>query len=147
LNASILCSTRPFDATGKPAFLPLTAKPPVGFLLRNNDRMDINAPASMPLSYGSRDSTRLPSDFSSRTAFQCIRQSVPATKRNVAIMTIAIDVCVCTYRRASLADTLRSVRTQNLPTGASVRVIVSDNDETPSAREVACFARVFAPER
>jgi succinoglycan biosynthesis protein ExoM len=62
-------------------------------------------------------------------------------------MTIAIDVCVCTYRRASLADTLRSIKTQNLPTGASVRVIVSDNDETPSAREVVYFARVFAPER
>jgi hypothetical protein len=51
-------------------------------------------------------------------------------------MTIAIDVCVCTYRRASLADTLRSIKTQQLPAGSNVRVIVADNDETPSARDV-----------
>ncbi|WP_217430720.1 glycosyltransferase [Sphingomonas bacterium] len=45
-----------------------------------------------------------------------------------------IDVAVCTYRRASLETTLRSLATQILPVGTSLRVIVADNDETPIAR-------------
>lgn len=45
-----------------------------------------------------------------------------------------VDVAVCTYRRESLAETLRSIAAQALPVGVGVRVIVSDNDETPSAR-------------
>ncbi|WP_375401970.1 glycosyltransferase family 2 protein [uncultured Sphingomonas sp.] len=46
----------------------------------------------------------------------------------------AIDVAVCTYRRATLAATLASIAAQALPDGVVVRVIVADNDETPSAR-------------
>ncbi len=47
-----------------------------------------------------------------------------------------VDVCICTYRRPSLADTLRSIDSQaGLPPGA-VRIIVADNDETPSARQL-----------
>ncbi len=45
-----------------------------------------------------------------------------------------IDICVCTFRRASLRDTLQSLAAQNLPQGLAMRVIVTDNDETPSAR-------------
>jgi succinoglycan biosynthesis protein ExoM len=56
-------------------------------------------------------------------------------------MSVVLDVCVCTYRRASLVDTLRSIQRQRLPPGMTVRVIVADNDETPSAREVVQRAR------
>ena len=45
-----------------------------------------------------------------------------------------IDICVCTFRRASLRDTLQSLAAQNLPAGLAMRVIVTDNDETPSAK-------------
>ncbi|HCX09459.1 MAG TPA: hypothetical protein DHU81_03680, partial [Hyphomonas sp.] len=47
---------------------------------------------------------------------------------------LTIDICVCTYRRPSIEDTLRSLDRQTLPDGVSARAIVIDNDETPSAR-------------
>jgi succinoglycan biosynthesis protein ExoM len=53
----------------------------------------------------------------------------------------AIDVCICTYRRASLADTLRSIAAQRLPPRTRLRVIVADNDDTPSARGIVQQAR------
>jgi succinoglycan biosynthesis protein ExoM len=54
-----------------------------------------------------------------------------------------VDICICTFRRPSVAETLRSVAAQDVPPGFAVRVIVADNDETPSARagvEEACRA-------
>ena len=42
-----------------------------------------------------------------------------------------LTVGVCTYRRASLADTLRSLAAQRRPAD---RIVVADNDEAPSAR-------------
>jgi len=47
-----------------------------------------------------------------------------------------IEICVCTFRRTSLANTLQSLGKQVLPDGASLRIIVADNDETPSAQEM-----------
>ncbi|WP_421914791.1 glycosyltransferase family 2 protein [Mesorhizobium sp.] len=47
--------------------------------------------------------------------------------------TRGIDVCVCTFRRPELADTLRSIAATDMPQGFDVRVIVADNDETPTA--------------
>jgi succinoglycan biosynthesis protein ExoM len=46
-----------------------------------------------------------------------------------------IDVCVCTFRRPSVAETLASLGSQVLPDGWRMRVIVADNDDTPSARD------------
>jgi succinoglycan biosynthesis protein ExoM len=43
-------------------------------------------------------------------------------------------VCICTFRRRTIVDTIKSVAAQVLPAGVSVRVVVADNDETPSAR-------------
>ena len=55
-----------------------------------------------------------------------------------------VDVCVCTFRRASLADTLASLAGLDVPEGARLRVIVADNDVTPSARDlVAGLAGAF----
>ena len=48
----------------------------------------------------------------------------------------SVDVAVCTYRRSSLETTLRSLAAQRLPAATRLRVIVADNDETPSAREL-----------
>jgi succinoglycan biosynthesis protein ExoM len=49
-------------------------------------------------------------------------------------MPVRVDVCVCTYRRASLADTLGSIARLELPSGIDVRVIIADNDDVPSAQ-------------
>lgn len=48
---------------------------------------------------------------------------------------LKIDICVCTYRRDSVADTLASLDAQILPEGTFIRVIVIDNDGEPTARE------------
>ena len=44
-----------------------------------------------------------------------------------------VDVCVCTFRRPSLAATLASLKAQSLPADR-FRIIVADNDHEPSAR-------------
>jgi succinoglycan biosynthesis protein ExoM len=49
--------------------------------------------------------------------------------------TLRIDVCVCTYRRPELDETLRSLGRVIVPEDAQMRVIVVDNDSTPSARD------------
>lgn len=46
----------------------------------------------------------------------------------------SVDVCLCTFRRESVVDTLRSLAGQALPPETTMRVIVADNDDTPSAR-------------
>ncbi len=46
----------------------------------------------------------------------------------------AVDVCICTYRRPSVADTLRSLAGQIGLDGVALRAIVVDNDDAPSAR-------------
>lgn len=49
-------------------------------------------------------------------------------------MSETIEVCVCTFRRESLAATLASLAAQTLPGGCSLRVIVADNDHTDDRR-------------
>jgi succinoglycan biosynthesis protein ExoM len=46
-----------------------------------------------------------------------------------------IDIGVCTYRRASLDEALLSLGGLAVPENANLRIIVADNDVTPSARE------------
>lgn len=45
-----------------------------------------------------------------------------------------VDVCVCTFRRPQVADLLASLAGLQTP-GWRMRVIVADNDDTPSGRE------------
>lgn len=52
-------------------------------------------------------------------------------------MAETVDVCICTYRRASLNQALASVAGQGLPAGVTLRVVIADNDETPSAEGLA----------
>lgn len=44
-----------------------------------------------------------------------------------------IDILVCTFRRPGVLDTLLSIDAQILPPGITIRVIVADNDDAPSA--------------
>jgi succinoglycan biosynthesis protein ExoM len=49
-------------------------------------------------------------------------------------MTRDVDIGVCTYRRAAVADTLASLAALELPPHVRLRIIVADNDAEPSAR-------------
>ncbi|WP_158554902.1 glycosyltransferase family 2 protein [Methylovirgula sp. 4M-Z18] len=44
-----------------------------------------------------------------------------------------IDVCVCTFRRPSLADTLRSLALQTARQQHTIRIVIADNDVTREA--------------
>lgn len=44
-----------------------------------------------------------------------------------------IDVCLCTFRRPQVVETLQSIARADRPEGSVLRVIVIDNDDTPSA--------------
>jgi succinoglycan biosynthesis protein ExoM len=46
---------------------------------------------------------------------------------------IRIDIGVCTYRRPELEQTLRSLGGIAVPDDVQIRIIVADNDDTPSA--------------
>ena len=46
-----------------------------------------------------------------------------------------IDICICTFRRAFLAQTLASIA-RLADGGHALRVIIADNDHEPSAREL-----------
>ncbi|RUW20442.1 glycosyltransferase family 2 protein [Mesorhizobium sp. M4B.F.Ca.ET.215.01.1.1] len=48
--------------------------------------------------------------------------------------TRSIDICVCTFRRPELADTLRSIAAMDRPAGFEIGVVVADNDDQPSAQ-------------
>lgn len=47
-----------------------------------------------------------------------------------------IDILMCTFRRPAVVDALRSLDAQTRPTGVSLRIIVADNDEAPSAKDI-----------
>lgn len=52
-----------------------------------------------------------------------------------------VDICVCTFQRDSVTETLASLMTLEVPAGIAARVIVVDNDVAPSAQaRVAAFA-------
>jgi succinoglycan biosynthesis protein ExoM len=58
---------------------------------------------------------------------------------------ITVEVCICTYRRATLSDAVRSVLAQNLPGGVRLSVLVIDNDATPSAERAVAALAAEAP--
>jgi succinoglycan biosynthesis protein ExoM len=49
----------------------------------------------------------------------------------------SVDVCICTYRRPQLAETLRSLAAQRGLGAVAMRVVVADNDDAPTARALA----------
>jgi succinoglycan biosynthesis protein ExoM len=62
---------------------------------------------------------------------------------------ITVEVCICTYRRATLADAVQSVLAQRLPDAVRLSVLVIDNDALPSAapRVAALAAQAPVPVR
>jgi len=48
----------------------------------------------------------------------------------------SIDICICTFRRPELADTLRSVAALEKPAGAEIGIVIADNDDEPSAQKL-----------
>ena len=58
---------------------------------------------------------------------------------------IEVDIAVCTYRRVELDRTLRSLAALDIPAGIRIRIIVADNDVTPSARARVDAMRTAVP--
>lgn len=52
----------------------------------------------------------------------------------VAPTPVQVDILMCTFRREEVTATLLSLDKQSLPDRVSLRIIVADNDETPSAQ-------------
>lgn len=60
-------------------------------------------------------------------------------------MTLRIDILMCTFRRPMVAEaTRRSGASPSLP-GAELRLVIADNDDTDSAREVVARAAQTLP--
>lgn len=55
---------------------------------------------------------------------------------------VAVDVCLCTFRRPQVVQTLASLARQDLPPGVRMRVIVADNDDHPTAWDVVTQAAI-----
>jgi len=45
-----------------------------------------------------------------------------------------LDVCICTFRRPSLIATIQSIAAQDVRDKIALRIVIADNDETPTAR-------------
>ncbi|WP_426123828.1 glycosyltransferase [Pararhizobium sp. PWRC1-1] len=58
---------------------------------------------------------------------------------------IRIDIGVCTYRRPELEQTLRSLAKMTVPGNAEIRIIVADNDDSPSAKGRVDAIRASVP--
>jgi succinoglycan biosynthesis protein ExoM len=58
-----------------------------------------------------------------------------------AAMAEDVTVCICTYRRASLAEAVESVVRQPGLDAAALRIVVVDNDAEPSARPLVDAVR------
>lgn len=50
---------------------------------------------------------------------------------------LLVSVCICTFRRPSLNQTLESIRRQILPKKTSIEIVVVDNDKAGSAGNIA----------
>jgi succinoglycan biosynthesis protein ExoM len=53
---------------------------------------------------------------------------------------ISVDICICTFRRAFLGETLRSLAKLSVE-NVAVRVIIADNDLRPSAKALVSVAQ------
>ncbi|MBP2549826.1 succinoglycan biosynthesis protein ExoM [Neorhizobium galegae] len=58
---------------------------------------------------------------------------------------VHVDIGICTFRRPELEETLLSLFALIVPAGTRVRLIVADNDATPSAEELVESLRRRSP--
>jgi succinoglycan biosynthesis protein ExoM len=56
----------------------------------------------------------------------------------------SVDICICTFRRNFLAETLRSIARLDVD-GHALRIIIADNDAAPSARDLVDEMRDKVP--
>jgi succinoglycan biosynthesis protein ExoM len=54
---------------------------------------------------------------------------------------VGVTVAICTFRRPSIVKAVESVTRQRLPADVAMRILVIDNDATPSAKELIEEAR------
>ncbi|USJ25519.1 glycosyltransferase [Ensifer adhaerens] len=62
-----------------------------------------------------------------------------------AVARTQIDIAVCTFRRPELAETLHSLALITVPADVAIRIIVADNDVTPSAEALVNQMRPTMP--
>lgn len=62
-----------------------------------------------------------------------------------AAVTTRIDIGICTFRRPELKTALLSLANMRVPDGVSLRIIVADNDQTPSAAALVDSLRNTLP--
>jgi succinoglycan biosynthesis protein ExoM len=63
-----------------------------------------------------------------------VLESAPTDHASAAARSPAVDVCVCTYNRPAIADTLKSLSVQEGCDALKIRVVVADNAVNPGAR-------------
>ncbi len=56
-----------------------------------------------------------------------------------------VDILICTFRRPEVLRTLDSLAAMDVPSDIAIRVVIADNDDTPSARELVQGAAAELP--
>ena len=56
-----------------------------------------------------------------------------------------VDILICTFRRPEVVRTLESLAAMDGPADIAIRVVIADNDDTPSARDVVQSAAADLP--
>ncbi|WP_328517738.1 glycosyltransferase [Devosia algicola] len=57
---------------------------------------------------------------------------------------VSVDICICTFRRPFLAETLRSLAALKIDQ-VKLRVVIADNDTVPSAQDLVATTRADFP--
>ncbi|WP_299842411.1 glycosyltransferase family 2 protein [uncultured Paracoccus sp.] len=60
-------------------------------------------------------------------------------------MTTKIDILMCTFRRPAVAEAIATLAALRLPPDSDVRLVIADNDDTDSARQVVAEAAQALP--
>ncbi|MFV0299857.1 MAG: glycosyltransferase family 2 protein [Paracoccus sp. (in: a-proteobacteria)] len=60
-------------------------------------------------------------------------------------MTTRIDILMCTFRRPAVAEAIATLVPLRLPPGSDLRLVIADNDDTDSARQVVAEAARALP--
>lgn len=60
-------------------------------------------------------------------------------------MSLCIDILMCTFRRPQVAEAIEAIGRLRQPEGAELRLVVADNDDSDSAREIVERAAATLP--
>ena len=56
-----------------------------------------------------------------------------------------IDILMCTFRRPMVGEAIAAIGRLNLPPDTDLRLVIADNDDTDSARDVVARAALTLP--